>query len=38
ADGAADYIERLLRTYLDERSDGDTFATWVREADEALLK
>jgi sulfite reductase (ferredoxin) len=38
ADGAADYIERLLRTYLDERSEGDTFATWVREADEALLK
>jgi sulfite reductase (ferredoxin) len=38
ADGAADYVERLLRTYLDERSDGDTFATWVREADEALLK
>jgi sulfite reductase (ferredoxin) len=38
ADGAADYIERLLRTYLDQRADGDTFATWVREADEALLK
>jgi sulfite reductase (ferredoxin) len=38
ADGAADYIERLLRTYLDERADGDTFASWVREADEALLK
>jgi sulfite reductase (ferredoxin) len=38
ADGAADYIERLLRTYLDERTDGDTFASWVREADEALLK
>ena len=38
ADGAADYVERLLRTYLDKRSDGDTFASWVREADEALLK
>jgi sulfite reductase (ferredoxin) len=38
ADGAADYVERLLRTYLAQRSDGDTFATWVREADEALLK
>jgi sulfite reductase (ferredoxin) len=38
ADGAADYIERLLRTYLSERAESDTFATWVREADEALLK
>ena len=38
ADGAADYIEGVLRTYLAERSEGDTFATWVREADEALLK
>jgi sulfite reductase (ferredoxin) len=38
ADGAADYIERLLRTYLDQRAEGDTFASWVREADEALLK
>jgi len=38
ADGAADYVERLLRTYLAERADGDTFAVWVRQADEALLK
>jgi sulfite reductase (ferredoxin) len=38
ADGAADYIERLLRTYLAERSEGETFAVWVRRADEALLK
>ena len=38
ADGAADYVERLLRTYLAERSPDDTFAVWVREADEALLK
>jgi sulfite reductase (ferredoxin) len=38
ADGAADYVERLLRTYLAERQEGDTFAVWVRRADEALLK
>jgi sulfite reductase (ferredoxin) len=35
---AADYIERILLTYQAERTDGQTFATWVREADEALLK
>ncbi|MDP9407132.1 MAG: nitrite/sulfite reductase [Actinomycetota bacterium] len=38
ADEAADYIERLLRTYQRERSDGQRFSTWVRDADEALLK
>ncbi len=37
ADGAADYIEKLLRTYLEHRTDGDTFATWVRAADESLI-
>ena len=38
ADDAADYVERLLRTYLAERSDGEKFAVWARRADEALLK
>ena len=38
ADGAADYVERLLRSYLEHRSDGERFAHWVRRADEALLK
>ncbi len=38
ADGAADYVERILKTYLAERAEGDSFATWVRGADEALLK
>ncbi len=38
ADGAADYVERILRTYLAERADGEKFAVWVRRADEALLK
>jgi len=37
ADGAADYVENLLRTYLAERSEGETFAVWVRRADEQLL-
>jgi sulfite reductase (ferredoxin) len=37
ADGAADYVEKLLRTYLEHRAEGDTFATWVREADESLI-
>ncbi|MCU1595748.1 MAG: sulfite reductase, partial [Frankiales bacterium] len=38
ADDAADYVERLLRTYLAEREDGEKFAVWARRADEALLK
>jgi sulfite reductase (ferredoxin) len=35
---AADYIERVLLTYQAERSENDTFASWVRTADESLLK
>ena len=35
---AADYIERILLTYQAHRTEGQTFASWVREADEALLK
>jgi sulfite reductase (ferredoxin) len=38
ADDAADYVERLLRTYLVEREGDEKFAVWVRRADEALLK
>ena len=37
ADGAADYVEKLLRTYLEHREDGEKFAVWVRRADESLL-
>ena len=33
-----DYIERMLRRYQDGRTDGESFAAWVRRADEALLK
>jgi len=38
ADGAADYVERLLRSYQSDRQPGERFATWARRADEALLK
>jgi sulfite reductase (ferredoxin) len=38
ADGAADYVEKLLRTYLAERTEGEKFAVWARRADESLLK
>jgi sulfite reductase (ferredoxin) len=37
-DGAVDYIERLLRSYLDNRLEGERFATWARRADEELLR
>ncbi|MFP5220245.1 MAG: nitrite/sulfite reductase [Actinomycetes bacterium] len=37
-EGAVDYVERLLRTYLADRHDGERFATWARRADEALLR
>src|SRR3954451_1355918 len=36
--GLTDYVERILRNYSDDRADGETFATWVRRADEALLQ
>jgi sulfite reductase (ferredoxin) len=32
-----DYIERMLRRYQDARTDGETFAAWVRRADESSL-
>jgi sulfite reductase (ferredoxin) len=37
ADGAVDYVERILRNYLADRTDGEEFATWARRADEGLL-
>ena len=36
-DAAVDYIERLLKTYLHDRQDGERFATWARRADESQL-
>ncbi len=38
ADGAADYVERVLRSFLEHREPGEKFAVWARRADEALLK
>jgi sulfite reductase (ferredoxin) len=38
ADDLPDYVERVLRNYVDDRTDGERFATWVRRADEALVQ
>jgi sulfite reductase (ferredoxin) len=38
ADELPDYVERVLRNYLTDRTDGERFATWVRRADEALVQ
>jgi sulfite reductase (ferredoxin) len=32
-----DYVERVLRNYTRGRSDGESFAAWVRRADEAEI-
>jgi sulfite reductase (ferredoxin) len=37
ADALPDYVERLLRTYQTHRDAGESFAAWVRRADEGLL-
>lgn len=34
----SDYVERVVRNYLKERSAGERFAQWVQRADEADLK
>ncbi|MGP4023357.1 nitrite/sulfite reductase [Actinomadura sp. 3N407] len=36
--GLTDYIERVVRNYDKQRDEGETFAEWVRRADEADLK
>jgi sulfite reductase (ferredoxin) len=38
ADGLADYVEHLLRNYTADRADGESFATWVRRADDSLIQ
>ncbi|GAB3520845.1 nitrite/sulfite reductase [Arthrobacter monumenti] len=38
ADGLADYVERMVRTYVDQRADGETFAEWSHRADDEVLK
>ncbi|UNK71064.1 nitrite/sulfite reductase [Microbacterium sp. H1-D42] len=37
ADGIADYAERVLRRYLDDRDADETFAHWAHRADEEAL-
>jgi sulfite reductase (ferredoxin) len=37
SDGLTDYVERVLRNYQADRTDGEAFATWARRADEGLL-
>ncbi len=37
ADGAVDYIERVLRSFQAHREPGERFAVWARRADEALI-
>ncbi|MDQ1696234.1 MAG: hypothetical protein QOJ03_1587 [Frankiaceae bacterium] len=32
-----DYVERILRNYVKDRADEESFATWVRRADEGLI-
>lgn len=37
ADDLPDYIERLLRTYVEEHEDGESFSQWAVRADDAVL-
>ncbi len=37
ADELPDYVERLAKAYLAERTDGERFAQWVGRADESAL-
>lgn len=37
ADDLPDYVERVVRTFLGERIDGETFAQWAHRADEGAL-
>jgi len=37
ADELPDYVERLARTFVSERTDGERFAHWVARADEQVL-
>ncbi|ROO89054.1 sulfite reductase (ferredoxin) [Actinocorallia herbida] len=36
--GLTDYVERVVRKYDDQRTEGETFAQWVQHADEADLQ
>jgi sulfite reductase (ferredoxin) len=38
AAGLTDYVERVTRNYLADRTEGERFAQWVVRADEEALK
>ncbi len=38
ADGLTDYVERVVRRYLDTRDAGERFAAWAARADEEALR
>ncbi|MFY9713494.1 MAG: nitrite/sulfite reductase [Microbacterium sp.] len=38
ADGIADYAERVIRRYLADREDAESFAQWAHRADEEALQ
>ncbi|WP_431246486.1 nitrite/sulfite reductase [Leifsonia xyli] len=38
ADGIADYVERVVKRFLAERSETETFAEWAHRADEEALQ
>lgn len=37
ADELPDYVERLLRTYIEEHEEGESFSSWAVRADESVL-
>lgn len=37
-EGLADYVERVVRRFLDDRAEGETFAAWAHRADEGDLQ
>jgi sulfite reductase (ferredoxin) len=38
AAGLPDYVEHLVRAYLDQRTTGESFAEWVARAEEDVLR
>jgi sulfite reductase (ferredoxin) len=38
AEDLPDFVERILLTFQADRADGESFASWVRRADESVLK
>ena len=38
SEGLTDYVERVVRRYLADRADGESFATWSHRADEEAVR